>query len=741
MKVYRKLLASYLCVCLIPLVLSMYTMVKLERGIQKSIIEDRERMAYAARHDMDQRLTDAMNAIGILAEEPIIASLGQKQSLSIVDVHELCQLVGVFSATVSQQSSYSRGFCYFTRSGYMVSSQRTYHPWMMDLFTWELGVEPEEFVAALEEDGPASRVTVIRGGGQEHLLVLRQVYDSQYRAVVGYVGMMMKLDEGLLQREGESTEAFLINGGDELLFGGELAQAAGESLLSAQTGDVVAINGSRYLYAVYPSQIWGLQYGFLTDQSSYYAGVLNIWQQLLIEVLIYFVVGIGAAMLLGRRTWSPFNRVLLFLKKSRGEDDPAYESIEGFANALRGVAEERETLENQLSRQREQQRGGYIGRYLQGITDDDSALSQFIEDGQPYRLLVFSMIHPEQTEFFRNIPKERLPETMETLQFAARNVLDEVLLAERGGVSLADGGCMVLLLQDTVSGKAFSPADAEAAVGLVESTLGVPVSCTVSDVCIHLADAPDAWDWVQRARRSDAFWQQNAKSGVRLASEILQTQEYCPYEDFLDRQKKLSGYLASGSNGKARKCLEEMVKLDLSGRELPFEMVQHRYIGMAEVVLPYLPEGERDGVVKDILRQRTISQLQDSLWALFDRAQCGLDAETADNKNGPWAQSVQAYIRENYQNPALNASMIADYLGMNLSTLSRRYKNTCGHGVLDELHLVRLEAAKRLLEQGASVKEAAEQTGYVESRTMIRAFKRYEGIPPGQYSAHLPEGE
>ena len=125
MKVYRKLLASYLCVCLIPLVLSMYTMVKLERGIQKSIIEDRERMAYAARHDMDQRLTDAMNAIGILAEEPIIASLGQKQSLSIVDVHELCQLVGVFSATVSQQSSYSRGFCYFTRSGYMVSSQRT----------------------------------------------------------------------------------------------------------------------------------------------------------------------------------------------------------------------------------------------------------------------------------------------------------------------------------------------------------------------------------------------------------------------------------------------------------------------------------------------------------------------------------------------------------------------------------------------------------------------------------------
>ena len=120
---------------------------------------------------------------------------------------------------------------------------------------------------------------------------------------------------------------------------------------------------------------------------------------------------------------------------------------------------------------------------------------------------------------------------------------------------------------------------------------------------------------------------------------------------------------------------------------------------------------------------------------MFDQVQGKKpEAVIPDNKNTQWAQEVQAYIRGNYYDPALNASMIAEHFSMNLSTLSRRYKNTVGHGVLDEVHMVRLEAAKKLLEAGVNVRETAERTGYVESRAMIRAFKRYEGVTPGQYA-------
>ena len=94
---------------------------------------------------------------------------------------------------------------------------------------------------------------------------------------------------------------------------------------------------------------------------------------------------------------------------------------------------------------------------------------------------------------------------------------------------------------------------------------------------------------------------------------------------------------------------------------------------------------------------------------------------------------VQAYIRENYQDPALNVSLIADRLNRNLSTLSHQYKDLTGHGLLEDLHAVRLEAAKKLLKEGKTVRETAELTGYGDSRALIRAFKRYEGSTPGQY--------
>ena len=48
-------------------------------------------------------------------------------------------------------------------------------------------------------------------------------------------------------------------------------------------------------------------------------------------------------------------------------------------------------------------------------------------------------------------------------------------------------------------------------------------------------------------------------------------------------------------------------------------------------------------------------------------------------------------------------------------------------------HQAAADALCTLLDEGKTVKDAAEATGYLDSKAMIRAFKRYEGITPGQY--------
>jgi AraC-like DNA-binding protein len=114
------------------------------------------------------------------------------------------------------------------------------------------------------------------------------------------------------------------------------------------------------------------------------------------------------------------------------------------------------------------------------------------------------------------------------------------------------------------------------------------------------------------------------------------------------------------------------------------------------------------------------------------------EAEPSEDRNLQWAHTVRSYIESCYADAALSAGMIADYLQMNLSTLSRRYKSVMGHGVLDEIHLVRLAHAKELLLEGKTVRETAEQIGYVEARSLVRAFKRYEEVTPTEFvQAHI----
>ena len=50
-----------------------------------------------------------------------------------------------------------------------------------------------------------------------------------------------------------------------------------------------------------------------------------------------------------------------------------------------------------------------------------------------------------------------------------------------------------------------------------------------------------------------------------------------------------------------------------------------------------------------------------------------------------------------------------------------------------DIQKLRVEKAKELLEGGASVNDAAIQSGYLDAKALTRAFKKYEGITPGSY--------
>ena len=78
MKFYYRILLSYLCVCLIPLTLSLFTITKLEKNVQQTILEDHESIVETIQQNVDQRIDNVSKTISVLAQESLVDTLGQR---------------------------------------------------------------------------------------------------------------------------------------------------------------------------------------------------------------------------------------------------------------------------------------------------------------------------------------------------------------------------------------------------------------------------------------------------------------------------------------------------------------------------------------------------------------------------------------------------------------------------------------------------------------------------------------
>ena len=90
---------------------------------------------------------------------------------------------------------------------------------------------------------------------------------------------------------------------------------------------------------------------------------------------------------------------------------------------------------------------------------------------------------------------------------------------------------------------------------------------------------------------------------------------------------------------------------------------------------------------------------------------------------------MKEHYREN-----LSLTSLSEALGYSSKYLSRLFKETMSWNLSDYIQYVRIEKAKELLLQTQlSVEEIQDQVGIPSRTTFIRVFKKFEGLPPGQY--------
>jgi len=99
------------------------------------------------------------------------------------------------------------------------------------------------------------------------------------------------------------------------------------------------------------------------------------------------------------------------------------------------------------------------------------------------------------------------------------------------------------------------------------------------------------------------------------------------------------------------------------------------------------------------------------------------------------SERVDAYIREHYAED-IGRNEIAAAFYMSPEYLAKTYKKQTGLNLNDAIAQYRIEQAKRLLDRGERVSDAAMAVGFNNLGYFSTSFKKYTGMTPVQYKNH-----
>ncbi|WP_071460796.1 helix-turn-helix domain-containing protein [Bacillus massilinigeriensis] len=135
-------------------------------------------------------------------------------------------------------------------------------------------------------------------------------------------------------------------------------------------------------------------------------------------------------------------------------------------------------------------------------------------------------------------------------------------------------------------------------------------------------------------------------------------------------------------------------------------------------------------VFKEIIQKPVIYQILNSLLPFLSR----LFFHAEQHQSTSITEKVQELIRTHYSNPQWTLADCAEALGMNKSTLSRRFTAESDTSFREMLHEVRIREAKRLLaETDLPLEEISRLTGYTHQSYFNAKFKKLVHQTPFSY--------
>jgi len=163
--------------------------------------------------------------------------------------------------------------------------------------------------------------------------------------------------------------------------------------------------------------------------------------------------------------------------------------------------------------------------------------------------------------------------------------------------------------------------------------------------------------------------------------------------------------------------------------------VQFLFMDLIRLLMQECSTGKELSECVDIFLLSRCSTMQDFKNYLHQVCEWMIDEGVlSDTNNMNIVRDAVDYMEKHFSNTELNIAELSRQLGLNQTELGRKFRAQLGINPSDFLVQVRMEHAKKMLENtDMLVKEISKAVGYEDDHVFMKRFKKYTELTPNQY--------
>ena len=742
-----KLIFSYLILILIVLVSTLASVVISYTALKSEIIRSNEHILNSTEMEFENMFESIEGIINSMTSSTLRQAFlntsdsfnVKSQKINLIQ-NELSRLRYV-GRNLEQYFIYSRYDDTIIGSPSVLSSSLYYKTYFENS-----SLPYEEWLGMITTDSNGSFFTFDGGGTKKYVYVSKTPFElllgKQDISVIFIISgdHIKDINSQRLSKSG-SRILLTVPGNDTINFSDDsLLNKLSMDMINENSNGSVKLDGSKY-FILNSTHVSKRIYTCAIPYATFFGSLYSLAAVQIIIILLLILVVVRLSFYFSKIHYSPVISILNVIKKyNKNIDDNNENEYKTIKDNIKNLLSGYTSLSEKLETQNINLRRHFLTRYLKGDSTHEAyplqeAFSNYDLDFRSgkYAVLIFTIT---DLQGFSLSDEKDAGDDYELCRFVLDNIISE-LISEKYYCVMHEVDdsltCIVNFYGDISDDRAqneltdiFNNASA-----FIAENFKIHFEMTAGNIKSDPKGVPNAYnEAISVLECNSVFGESNI-----FPPQISGKTSYM--DSFDDYARKITAIIRAGSSNEINEATVNFFNIIMMYSAASPNLVRYEILGFVDSILKEIRTmgAESEAFTEHLAGKYQIEKIKNFndmktiLLNMFDE----ICEYTSTNSNS-LENSVMGYIRENYHDPNLSVSKIAEFCGLNPYYLSATIKSKSGYGILESINKVRCaHAAELLTSTHQSVQSISAAVGYTNSHTFIRLFKKYYGCTPSQY--------